>query len=228
MPNQTKMTKISDREIREKLIIMGPERLTDAEIVAILLRDGTDTMSAIELSHNILSEFAGGLAELASASVGRIRRAGGCGTQRAVSIAAAAEFANRVAAGKAQNINTITSKEDVVKLFAPLAELGHEEFWVVYLTSAGRVIDRVRLSHGGVSGTVVDHKLIVKRAVELLASSIILVHNHPSGVASPSAEDGIVTATIAAAARLFDITVMDHVIVSRSGVYSFAENNALK
>lgn len=209
------------------MILMGPERLTDAEVVAIVLREGTDTMSALELSEKLLAAFEGSLAQLASASVGRIRRTAGCGTTRAISIAAAAEFANRVAADKSRTINVIASKEDVAKLFAPLADLRHEEFWVLYLTSAGRLIDRVRLSQGGVSGTVVDHKLIVKRAVELLASSVILVHNHPSGVAAPSAEDGAVTETIAAAARLFDIAVVDHIIIARSGTYSFAENGDL-
>lgn len=124
-------------------------------------------------------------------------------------------------------MNVISSKDDVVSLFAPLADLPHEEFWALYLASGGRVLDRVRLSQGGVAGTVVDHKLVVKRAVELLASSLILVHNHPSGIARPSSEDKTITATITAAAALFDIDVVDHVIISRSGAYSFAENGSM-
>ncbi len=218
---------ISDREIREKLIVAGPEKLSDAELVAVIIREGTENLSALELAGNILTEFSGSLSELAEAGVGRIRRTAGCGTTKAVSIAAAAELAHRISAEKALTISSISSKTDVEKLFAPLAELGHEEFWVLYLTSGGRVIERARLSQGGVAGTVVDHKLIVKRAVELLASSLILVHNHPSGLARPSRDDDAVTETVSAAAALFDINVIDHIIISRSGSYSFAENGAM-
>ncbi len=244
----------TDREIREKLIVSGPERLSDAELLAVIIREGTETLSAVGLAEKILAEFssegsagtpiasgsvemtgteartetgAGTLARLASAGVQRIRRAAGCGTVRAAQIAAAAELARRITAEKAQAVSVVNSKEDVVRLFAPLADLGHEEFWVLYLTSGGRVIERTRLSQGGVAGTVVDHKLVVKRAVELLASSLILVHNHPSGLARPSRDDDTVTETVAAAAALFDINVIDHIIISRSGSYSFAENGAM-
>ena len=259
---------ISDREIREKLIVSGAGALSDAELLAIVLREGTDSLSAVELAGKILDDFgrqlpsgggsrgggdnasgsevvgkngnsnnggngrgggsAGALSEMASASVSRIRQAAGCGTVKAVSIAAVGELARRIIAEKALPVNMIASKEDVVRLFAPLAELPHEEFWVLYLTSGGRVVDRARLSQGGVAGTVVDHKLVVKRAVELLASSLILVHNHPSGVAQPSRDDIAVTETIAAAAALFDINVIDHVILSASGSFSFAENGRMK
>jgi DNA repair protein RadC len=228
------MGRITDREIRERLIVSGADRLTDGELLAVIIREGTETLSAVELAEKILEDFAGGAAteagalpELASASVQRIRRAAGCGTTRAASIAAAAEFARRIASRQASEVNTIVSKDDVVKLFAHLAELGHEEFWVLYLTSGGRVLDRARLSQGGVAGTVVDHKLVVKRAVELLASSLILIHNHPSGVARPSADDSVITETVGAAAALFDINVVDHIIISRSGSYSFAENGLM-
>jgi DNA repair protein RadC len=179
------------------------------------------------LAEKILAEFPGGFAELASAGVQRIRRAAGCGTVRATAIAAAAEFGRRVSASSAATVSVITSKDDVVRLFAPLAELPHEEFWALYLSSGGRVIDRVRLSQGGVSGTGVDHKLVVKRAVELLAASLILIHNHPSGLAQPSPHDTAITEAVTAAAGLFDIAVVDHVIISRSGSYSFAEAGAM-
>jgi DNA repair protein RadC len=217
------------------LIVAGAERLTDAELLALVIREGSGALSTLELAEQILAEFSeagalagrGALAELAAAGVQRVRRAAGCGTVRAVSIVAAAEFARRIVVDKSLTVNAIASKDDVVKIFAPLAELPHEEFWVLYLSSGGRVIDRVRLSQGGVSGTVVDHKLVVKRAVELLAPSIILVHNHPSGVAQPSGADHSITARITAAAALFDIAVVDHIIISQSGAYSFAENGEL-
>ncbi len=218
----------TDRELREKLMVSGAEKLSDAELLAVVIREGTETLSAVELAENILSEFSGSLSALSATGPQRIRRIAGCGVVRAASIAAAVGLAGRIAAEKAEALDVITSKEDVVKLFAPLAELSHEELWALYLTSGGRVLDRVRLSQGGVAGTVVDHKLVVKRAVELLASSLILVHNHPSGVAAPSHEDDAVTERVSAAAALFDINVIDHIIVSRSGSsYSFAENGKL-
>ena len=217
----------TDREIREKLIVSGAERLSDAELLAVIIREGTDALSAVELAENILADFGESLSELASADIQRIRRAAGCGTVRAVSIAAAAQLARRITAEKSLAVNIVASKEDVVKIFAPLADLPHEEFWVLYLTSGGRIIDRAKVSQGGVSGTVVDYKLVVKRAVELLASSLILVHNHPSGVARPSRDDAAVTEPIKTAAALFDINVVDHIIISAAGAFSFAEEGII-
>ena len=217
------MTPKSDKEIRERLIVSGAGALSDTELLAVVIREGTEGLSALQLAEKILDEFSGSLSALATADLSRIRRAAGCGTVRAVSIAAAAEFARRIIAEKALTVNTISSKEDVVRLFAPLAELPHEEFWVIYLTSGGKIIDRAKVSQGGVSGTVVDHKLVVKRAVELLASSLILVHNHPSGIARPSPDDVRITGTVSEAAALFDINVIDHIIISQTGAYSFAE-----
>jgi DNA repair protein RadC len=217
----------TDKEIRERLIVGGPERLSDAELLAVLLCEGTEALSASELAERLVAEFDDGLAGLAAADIGRLRRVAGCGTVRAARIVAAGEFARRVRAAEAETVSVVVSKEDVVRLFAPLAELGHEEFWALYLTSGGRVLDRARLSQGGVAATVVDHKLVVKRAVELLAPSLILVHNHPSGVAAPSRDDDATTRTVTQAAALFDIKVIDHIIISRSGSYSFAENDRL-
>jgi DNA repair protein RadC len=216
-----------ERGLREKLMVSGASALTDAELLAVVIEDGTEVLSAEELARNILTEFGGSLSEVAAAGVSRLRQTAGCGTRRAARIAAAAELAQRIIADKARGIDTVGSKSDIARLFAPLADLLHEEFWVVYLTSGGKIIDRSRASQGGVAGTVVDHKLIVKRAVELLASSIILVHNHPSGIASPSSEDESVTEMVAMAAGLFDISVVDHIIISSGGVFSFRENGLL-
>lgn len=204
----------------------GAERLSDAEVLALVLREGTDSLSARELAGRILEEV-GGLASLAGADADRVRRAGGCGTLRAATVVAAFEMARRAFAEGADRVDVVNSREDVARLFGHLSELSHEEFWVLYLTSAGRVIDRVRVSQGGVSGTVVDHRLIVKRALELLAGSLVLVHNHPSGSSEPSADDISATARVKAAAALFDITVVDHVIISKSGSYSLAERGRL-
>ncbi len=134
------MTHKTDKETRERLVVSGAGTLSDAELLALVIREGTEGLSAVQLAENILSEFSGSLSELASADLSRIRRAGGCGTLRAVSIAASAELARRIVAEKALTVNTISSKEDVVRLFAPLAELPHEEFWVIYLTSGGKIL----------------------------------------------------------------------------------------
>lgn len=237
------------KALRERILISGARVLSDAELLAVVLREGTDALSAIELAERILDEFSpphptfldvrseggaphadagsGALAALAAAEVSRVRAVAGCGAVRAVSIAAAAEFARRVHSCRAEDVSAIASKEDVSRLFAPLADLAHEEFWMLCLTSSGRIVDRTRVSQGGVSGTVVDHRLMIKRALELLASGIVLVHNHPSGSAAPSSEDIAVTEKVAAAAALFDIAVIDHLIVSREGSFSFAENGYL-
>jgi DNA repair protein RadC len=216
-----------DRSLREKLMVSGASTLTDTELVAVVIEEGSEALSAEELAGNILAEFGGSLSEMAMAGVSRLRQTAGCGTKRAVKIAAAAELAHRTIADKAKDIDTVGSKNDIARIFAHLADLPHEEFWVVYLTSGGKIIDRTRASQGGVTGTVVDYKLIVKRAIELLASSIILVHNHPSGIARPSHEDESLTEMVALAAGLFDIAVVDHIIVSSGGVFSFRENNLL-
>ena len=208
-------------------MILGPDSLTDAELLTLLIREGTDSLSAYQLASRMLDSFGGSLTELAHADLKRLRMIEGCGTKRAVMLVTAGELSRRIAKQEALSVTAISSNDDVVKLFAPLARLHHEEFWVLYLTSAGRIIDRGRASQGGVSGTVVDYRLIVKRAIELLASSLILVHNHPSGCASPSEEDFQVTEKIVKAAALFDIRVMDHIIISSESHFSFLQKGLM-
>lgn len=221
------MARSTDREAREKIVVSGAGALSVAELLALLIREGTDLLSPVELAGKILTDFGGSLSELASADIPRIRRAAGCGTKRAAVIAAAGELSRRITVEKALEVDVVASKSDVAKIFAPLADLKHEEFWVLYMTSGGRVIDRTRVSQGGVSGTVVDYKLVVKRAVELLATSLILVHNHPSGVAQPSRDDIAITETVSTAAALFDINVVDHIIISSGGTFSLAEKGMM-
>ncbi len=212
--------------MRERLMTLGAERLTDAELLSLVIGEGADKI-LLDFNTTGSGDGTDPLTALAAADVGRIRRAGGCGTLRAVTIVAAFEMARRAFARGGDGVEVICCKDDVIKTFGRLTELPHEEFWALYLTSTGRVIDRVRVSQGGVSGTVVDHRLIIKRALELLCSSIILVHNHPSGSPEPSPGDIAVTETIKAAAGLFDIAITDHVILSRSGTCSLAESGRL-
>jgi len=222
------MAKITDKEIREKLAVRGPESLSDAELVSIIVQDGGAGESALELAERVLSSAGGSLSRLGGMDLRQLRMVAGLGVKRAAWLAAALELGGRLKREEAVEAQVIAGNQDVVAMFRPLlAELAHEEFWVLYLTTANRVLDRVRVSQGGVSATIVDHKLIVKRAVELLASSMVLVHNHPSGAAHPSPEDLAVTEKLRQAASLFDIAVLDHLIISREAHYSFRQEGLL-
>ena len=171
----------------------------------------------------ILTAACGGaLARIASEDAARLRMVGGLGLRRARLLLAAAEFGRRVAASRAAEADVIATSDDVVALFRPQLEtLAYEECWAVYLTSSNRIIERQRISQGGVQGTVVDHRLVVKRALELLATQLVLIHNHPSGAAAPSPQDKVLTERVAQAAALFDIRLLDHIIIAREGDFSF-------
>ncbi len=203
-------------ELSDKIQSRGAKSLTDTELLTALLGDAS-------LAEAVLSEAKGLLSALAYEDLSRLRMTGGMGLRRAVTVAAAAELGRRVAALRAREADTISSSVDVVRLFRPqLENLTHEECWAVYLTSSNRILERQRVSQGGVQATVVDHRLIVKRALELLATQMILIHNHPSGAAEPSAQDKVLTERVARAAALFDIRLLDHIIISREGDFSFA------
>lgn len=203
-------------ELSDKIQSRGAKSLTDTELLTALLGDAS-------LAEAVLSEAKGLLSALAYEDLSRLRMTGGMGLRRAVTVAAAAELGRRVAALRAREADIISSSDDVVRLFRPqLENLTHEECWAVYLTSSNRILERQRVSQGGVQATVVDHRLIVKRALELLATQMILIHNHPSGAAEPSAQDKVLTERVARAAALFDIRLLDHIIISREGDFSFA------
>ena len=174
----------------------------------------------------LLSSFEGRLAALGYADIARLRMAAGIGLKRAARIQAAVELGRRVLAARELGPDPIGSSNDVVRIFRPLlTEMKHEECWCLYLNTGNRIVERQRVSQGGVQATVVDHRLVIKRALELLATQIILVHNHPSGAALPSEQDKILTKKIAA---LFDIRLLDHLIIARGGEYSFRQNGLLQ
>ena len=152
----------------------------------------------------------------------RLRMVEGIGLRRAERLQLAAELGRRVAASSTGEMDSISTDVDVVRLMRPVFDgMQHEECWVLYLTSSNRIIERHRVSKGGVQSTVVDHRLIVKRALELLSTQMIMVHNHPSGSTEPSDADKFLTRKVAEAAGLFDIRLLDHVIISSEGEYSF-------
>ena len=196
------------KNILDKMASRGVEALSDRELLALLTDDE-------QLAEVVLSAYDGSLARIGDQPEARLRMVGGLGLKRARMLLAAAEFGRRAVASGG-------SGSDVVRLFRPqLERLSHEECWVVYLTSSNRVIERYRISQGGVTGTVVDHRLIVKRALELLATQLILVHNHPSGTPEASGQDKTLTERVARAAALFDIRLLDHIIIARDGDFSF-------
>jgi DNA repair protein RadC len=212
---------MEDRAAREKLVNQGARTLSDAELMSVVIREGTDGVSAVGLSQRAIDMF-GGLARMGAADVKTLRKTAGLGVSRAAAVAAAMELGRRAAERQAEQPIVIKSDDDVARMFrTQMAGLAHEEFWVLYLSAANTVVGRERVSHGGVSATVVDCKLVVKRAVELLASGMILVHNHPSGVAQPSDDDRQLTDSIVRAAALFEIRVVDHLIVTAGECFSF-------
>lgn len=222
------MEKPTDRDVREKLASRGAEALSDAELLSIIVREGSAGESALEIAEALLGSFGNSLSALSRAGLTRLRQAKGLGMSRAAAIAAASEMAVRIRGEEAAVPQSISSKEDVVSAFRPLlGDLKHEEMWALFLTSGNTVIESRRVSQGGVEMLVVDTRLVVKRALELLASSIILVHNHPSGIAAPSGEDICVTQRIKEAAGFFDIRLTDHVIIAGGKSYSFHQNALL-
>ncbi len=203
------------RELAEKMQTRGAESLSDRELLALLL--GDEQMAGV-----LLAAKEGSLVRLAAEDTSRLRMIGGLGLRRAQQLAAAVELGRRIAESRGCDAETISTSDDVVRLFRPqLERLTHEECWAVFLTSSNRILERQRVSQGGVQSTVVDHRLVIKRALELLATRLILIHNHPSGAAEPSAQDKTLTDRIVKAAALFDIRLLDHIIISKEGDFSF-------
>ena len=210
------------KQLLDKLTSRGSASLDDTELLMLLLGEGGEQAAARRLAERLLEYYDGALARLGRDPLPRLRMVEGMGQRRAARIAAAAELGRRILQAQAAETTTLVTSDDVIRLFRPeLEQLDHEECWAVYLSSSNRIIERQRISQGGVQGTVVDHRLIVKRALELLATQLILVHNHPSGSAEASEPDRTLTARIAQAAALFDIRLLDHIIVARAGSFSF-------
>ncbi len=202
--------------LNDKMALHGAEALSDAELLTVLTGDETTAEA-------LLKEVGGSLARLNALDQSRLRMVGGLGLRRARLLAAAAEYGRRTAAKQPVEADRIVRESnDIVRIFRPqLESLPYEECWVVYLTGSNRIIEQRRISQGGLQATVVDARLVVKRALELLAAQMILIHNHPSGAEEPSTDDRMLTDKIVQAAALFDIRVLDHLIISREGDYSF-------
>ena len=217
------------KNLTDKIFSRGAEVLSDAELLSLLVAESLGDDQALELGRELVKESGDSLLGVAEQDIARLRMMSGLGKLRAMRIKAASEMGRRVAQARATSQSVIASDSDVVRLMEPqLGTLQHEECWALYLASSGRVLERMRISQGGVQATVVDCKLIIKRALELLAVQIVLVHNHPSGCAEPSGQDVALTERVSAAANLFDIRLLDHVIISRGAHFSFRARNMIK
>lgn len=215
----------ADERPREKMLGKGASALSNAELLAILLRTGTEGRNALEVAQILLSAAGGSLTAASRMSVSELCRIDGIGTGKAVTIGAALELGKRLCSEVPDvRKNIIHSPADVYReLSSVLRGLQHEECWILYLSRNNRVISREQLSVGGQSETIVEVKSIVRRALDLRASSLILVHNHPSGDPHPGNADIKLTLNLRKALDTFDISLLDHVIVSDGRYYSFAD-----
>jgi DNA repair protein RadC len=215
---------VEDRP-REKLYSKGTSSLSDAELLAILIGSGTRNRSAVDLGRELLSLADNNLNSLGKLSIADLRKIRGIGNARAVTIAAALELGRRRKLAEMPDYPQIKCSHDVFDLLAPLlSDLFHEEFWILFLNRSNRVVNRMKLSQGGISGTVTDVRIIMKHAIENLASGIIVCHNHPSGNLNPSESDTRITQKIKEAGALMDIQLLDHLIITDKEYYSFADN----
>ncbi len=213
---------------REKLILKGKQSLSDAELLAILLSTGNREETAVGLAKRLLKLVDHNLNELGKTSLKEMKKLKGIGEVKAITITAALELGRRRQLSNAIEKKQIRSSRDAYDLLAPsIQDLGHEEFWILLLNRSNGVVAKERISMGGISGTVVDAKLIFKKALDVLACSIILCHNHPSGNLKPSQADIDITRKLKGAGENLEISVLDHLIISEMGFYSFADEGIL-
>lgn len=217
-----------DDQPREKLRDKGKASLSDAELIAILIGSGNKNESAVALSQRILASVDHNLSELGKLSIKQLMAFKGIGEAKAITIAAAMELGLRRRGGEALEKKKIASSVSVFELMQPIiGELPHEEFWIVYLNNSNKVIQKQLLSKGGITGTLVDVRLVLKNALEVGATGLILAHNHPSGTLKPSEADQQLTKKLKNAAESLDIKVLDHLIITEKAYFSFADENML-
>jgi len=212
----------------EKLLMKGSGSLSDAELLSIIIGSGIPGENSLEIARNLLSRCGNSLCELWKVSVSDLQKIKGIGQKRAVKIAAIFALARRRNESEVILKTKISRSQDAYEIFHSLiGDLPYEEFWLLMLNRANRVIRKVKISEGGVSGTVVDPKKIFQICLDNHATSILLGHNHPSGNTQPSEADTKITKKIRDCGLLLDIAVLDHIIVGDDRFYSFADEGAL-
>jgi DNA repair protein RadC len=218
----------SDDRPREKLVNKGPLALSDSELLAILIHHGTREKSAVELAREIMQLGKNNLQELGRLTVKEIMKVKGIGLAKGIAIVAALELGRRRQAAISLEKPVIKGSRDIAGYMQSLlSDLSHEVFAVVFLNRANKLLHFEIISRGGITGTVADPRIILKKALEEEAVGLILCHNHPSGNLSPSRADEELTRKIKQAAAFFDISVLDHIIVSSTGYFSFADEGLL-
>lgn len=217
-----------DDQPREKMRLKGASSLSDAELLAILLGSGSAKESALVLARRILQSVNNNLTELSRLNLEDFQNFKGVGLAKAVSIRAALEIGRRRELAGVLNRKVIRSSSDAHALLKPiLADLNHEEFWVLYLNNRNQVLGQRRISKGGLSGTTADPRQVFRIALQLHATGIILAHNHPSGNLNSSAADDQLTRNMSAAGDALVIRVLDHIIVSSEGYFSYSDDGRL-
>ena len=209
---------------REKMLLKGKQALSDAELLAILIGSGTYGESAVAVAQGILASVDYNLNELGKRSLPDLQKFRGIGEAKAIAIAAALELGRRRQLSDLRERPRITHSRDAFNTIAPLlTDLHHEEFWLLLLNKANEVFARERLSTGGMSGTVVDIKMVLKAALDGKAAAFIAIHNHPSGNLQPSQADVDLTRKLKQSGAILDLPLLDHLIISERGYYSFAD-----
>lgn len=217
-----------DDKPREKLLQKGRTVLSDAELIAILIGSGNRSESAVQLSKRILASVDHNLNDLGKLSVNQLMQFNGIGDAKAVTIAAALEIGRRRRGEELKKLEKVKSSHDAFELLFPyMTELDHEEFWIIYLNNSNGVMHKSQISKGGITGTLVDVRLVLKQALELGAVALILAHNHPSGNLKPSRADKQLTQKLKIAASALDIKVLDHLIMAQENYLSFADEGIL-
>ena len=213
---------------REKMMMHGASALSNAELLAILIGSGSAEESAVELMRKILNDYHNNLNELGKASIDELCRYKGIGLAKAISILAASELGKRRKEESVKERIAILSSKDVYDCFYPMmCDLPTEECWVLLLNQGSKIIDKTRISAGGLSATAVDVRCILREALLKRASAIVLCHNHPSGNIRPSKEDDLLTRHVAQASECMDIRLVDHIILTDGAFYSYADEGRI-
>lgn len=213
---------------REKLVSRGLTSLSDAELIAILIGSGNSEETAVELSRRILENVKNNLNELGKLNVENLKKYKGIGAAKAIAIIAAMELGRRRNHSAALDMDKITGSHDVAMFLRPLiGDLPHEEFWVLFLNRQNKVLEKKCISQGGMTSTVIDVRIVLKMAIEKRATSLIFAHNHPSGNLDASDADRKITRQLKEAGAILDIPLLDHLIITQTGYFSFADEGLL-
>ena len=217
-----------DDRPREKFLLKGKSALSDSELLAIILGSGNNEDSAVELARKILASVDYNWQKLSKLSIKDLMKFKGIGEAKAISVAAALEIGRRKAAQEIPEKEKVTSVNDSYKIFSQyLSDLQTEEFWAIFLDQKNHVIYKTQISKGGISGTLVDVRVIFRIAIEHLATSVVVAHNHPTGNLTPSQPDISITRRIKEAGYLLDIKLLDHLIIGENSFFSFSEQGLL-